>query len=89
MMFTQSTNHEKVIKTQVLSADPDKEKLGLPYVSWANFAFLLSFVTHCEEVDGDEVDLEEGSYTQLVFRDKSVHIVNIPFHDFLRIWAAQ
>ena len=89
MIFGNSTNYKKVIKTEVLCADPDKENLGLPSAYWKNFAFLLSFVTHCEEADGDDLELESGSYTQITLRDKSEHIINTSFHDFVRIWAAQ
>lgn len=89
-MFTHEISDGQVIvKTQTLNVDARKEELGLPSNQWAPFAFLLSFVTYCEEVDGEDIDEHSGSYTVITMRDKSEHIINVDFANFVRIWSGE
>lgn len=86
-MFEQSRTFDKIVGTEVLTVDSDKETLGLPSQEWRRFAFRLSEVANCEEVfAADEIEFE-GTYTLIRMRSGEEHIINLDFSQFMQLWT--
>lgn len=87
-MFNARATIDRVISTEVLTIDPDKETLGLPSQEWRRYAFRLSEVTQCEEVFATDENLDyEGSFTCIRMRSGDEHIINLAFSNFLQLWT--
>ena len=87
-MFSTKTTYDRVISTEVLTIDPDKETLGLPSQEWRRYAFRMSEVTQCEEVFASDENLEyDGSFTCIRMKAGDEHIINIDFSQFLQLWT--
>lgn len=87
-MFEHHRTFDKVVTTEVLITNSDKEALGLPSQSWRRYAFLLSEVSQCEEIFGDDESFEyEGSFTCIRMKAGDEHIINLDFSQFLKLWT--
>lgn len=87
-MFEHHRTFDKVVTTEVLITNSDKETLGLPSHEWRRYAFRLSEVTQCEEVFASDEHLEyEGSFTCIRMRSGDEHIINLAFSNFLQLWT--
>jgi hypothetical protein len=86
-MFSTKTTYDRIISTEVLTIDQDKQTLGLPSQEWRRFALRLSEVANCEEVfAADEIEFE-GTYTLIRMRSGDEHIINVDFSQFLQLWT--
>lgn len=87
-MFNARATIDRVVSTEVLTIDPDKETLGLPSQEWRRYAFRLSEVTQCEEVFATDENLDyEGSFACIRMRSGDEHIINLAFSNFLQLWT--
>ena len=87
-MFSTKTTYDRIISTEVLTIDSDKETLGLPSQEWRRFAFRLSEVAMIEEVFASDEHLDyAGTFTCVRMRAGDEHIINIDFSQFLQLWT--
>ena len=87
-MFSTKTTYDRIISTEVLTIDSDKETLGLPSQEWRRFAFRLSEVAMIEEVFASDEHLDyTGTFTCVRMKAGDEHIINIDFSQFLQLWT--